>query len=382
MTSIQLKIIKITLYVFFVYVLLLNGIEQFFFLNFGIFNVFFSLLGLLFTWHAPIKYSLLYRLLIFPVIGTSIYEDFIKPNFSTIFHIQDIFWIFYIFLIILITHQKKVWLLFIVSIWGFFATFNTLPVKLFEQINYWDTFKIRKEKSPVIQLIQRFKTDHQNIYLICLDGYPNLQDCEYARESILPNYLIKKRFSPVPNISIGDTPQSVSFLLTNKEPFGVLYAIPLQDYNQHIKQMMVDILNENSIEVNAVFGNFWLCNLFFPLFPPSPVNYYLKKLYKKIYSYPEKNSQKEYIENFHQELISKISLGPKIQFFHFITFHGLGYEGDRNFIKDIQYADFWLVKAIEKIEKINPRAHVIIFSDHGERFIKGFDRKKSILFFK
>lgn len=382
MNSVQRWVIKCSLYLFFLYVLLVNGLEQFYFLNFGIFNAFLAFSGIFIVWKAPLRYSLLCRLLLFPIIGTNIFEHYIKPSVGLLFHVQDLFWLIYIVLIVLITQLKKVWILFIISIWGFFVSFNELPSKLVESVGYWNSFQKSKQVSPVVSLIKRMQKDKQTIYLICLDGYPNFEAEKKNYSSILPSYLSHKGFSQRENLSIGDTPQSIPFLLFNKIPKATLYGLPYLDYNAHIKKFMQEQYHEKSIEVQSVFGDYWLTESFFPLFPPPPVNFYIQKIYKNIFQQIEKPFDVTNINRYHQELVHSISNQSQIQFYHFITFHGMGYEGERDMQKDIHYADYWLQQSINKIEKINPKSHIIVFSDHGERFIPGFDRNKSILYYK
>ena len=227
MNSVQRWVIKCSLYLFFLYVLLVNGLEQFYFLNFGIFNAFLAFSGIFIVWKAPLRYSLLCRLLLFPIIGTNIFEHYIKPSVGLLFHVQDLFWLIYIVLIVLITQLKKVWILFIISIWGFFVSFNELPSKLVESVGYWNSFQKSKQVSPLVSLIKRMQKDKQTIYLICLDGYPNFEAEKKNYSSILPSYLSHKGFSQRENLSIGDTPQSIPFLLFNKIPKATLYGLPL-----------------------------------------------------------------------------------------------------------------------------------------------------------
>lgn len=381
MNEIQKRIIKLTLYVFFLYVFFLKGIEQFYFLNEGLFRAFLALFGLLLTWKAPIKYSLFYRLLVFPMIGATIFEQFVKPHWGHVQHVQDLFWLLYMLLIILVTHQAKVWILFVISIWGFFVTFVDLPAKLYASLTYWNSFSERKERSPVVDLLQHpFKG--QKTYVICLDGYPDFTNEPTTYGSTLSSYLVKNGFKKGNAISIGDTPQSVPFLLSNKSSEKLFFAIPFFNYNRHIVQLMKQSLQEESIQVHAVFNDYWIATYYFQLFSNPPVNYYVQKIFQKFFSEAEKPVQTEYMNAYHWNLLRQMSTKANIQVFHFLTFHGWGYAQQRNLSSEVAYADFWLKKSIERINQINPNAHVIVFSDHGERFTKGFDRKKALLYYK
>lgn len=380
MNNIQETVIRLTLYFFYLYVLACYGFEQFYFLNHGLFVCFLAILGILCTFFTSLKFSLLYRLIIFPVIGTNIFQQYIEPIFGVNVFSNYGFWLFYLFLISLITFQNKILILFLVSIWGFFVTFSDIPSKFISTFSYWEKFTQDKRVSPVVDLVKSMKKDNKGIYLICLDGYPDLISKD--SQSILSQFLIDKGFTKGKNISIGDTPYSIPFLLTNYRPNSMLYAIPNSNYNWYLKTFMQELYHENSIEVNAIFNDYWITNYYFNLFPKPPVNLIINKIFKRLFPNPENLLNDTYITAYHQQLIERMKRNPKIGFYHFLTFHGFGYSSKRELVKEIYWADSWLKKSIETIEKVNSNAHIIIFSDHGERFTKGYDRNKSILYFK
>lgn len=380
MNKIQETVIKLTLYIFYLYVLVLYGFEQFYFLNHGLFISVLAFLGLLITFLSSVKYSLFYRLIIFPVIGTNIFQHYIKPIFGVNIFSNYGFWLFYLFLIILITYQNKILILFLVSIWGFFVTFTGVPSKYISSFSYWEKFTKEKKISPVVKLVKSLNKDDRGVYIICLDGYPDI--VLKNNQSILPQFLLDKGFKKVKNISIGDTPLSVPFLLTNFRPNSMMYAVPFTNYNFKLKSLMQKVYNENSIEVYAIFNDYWITNYYFNLFPKPPVNLILDKIFKSLFPNPESILNVDYAEKYHQNLIRNMKVNPKIGFYHFLTFHGLGYLSNRDLIKDLIWADSWLKKSIETIEKVNPKAHIVVFSDHGERNVKGYDRNKSILYYK
>ncbi len=380
MNKIQEICIKSTLYLFFGYVLVLNGIEQFYFLNHGLFITFLAILGLGVTYFSKLKYSLFFRLLVFPVIGSNIFQSYVEPIHQSSTLLLYLFWMLYLGLIVLITYLDKVIVLFIVSIWGFFVTFSDLPSKIKYSISYWENFYVYKRKSPVLDLVNKLRRDNQTIYLICLDGYP--ADLKTSVSQQLSVNLKNNGFKKGKNLSIGDTPWSIPFLLSGYIPKSIIYAQPFWAYNVQMEKLLNKVYNEQSIQVQAIFDNYWLTNYYFPLFTNPPVNPLIQLIFKRYLDNPESVLDLNYINGYHFNLINHLNATTKIQFIHFLTFHGFGYFGQKDLYKDVKYANMLLYKSLSKIQKLNPNAHVIIFSDHGERFVKGYDRTKSILFYK
>jgi len=52
----------------------------------------------------------------------------------------------------------------------------------------------------------------------------------------------------------------------------------------------------------------------------------------------------------------------------------------REFLHDIPIADQLLNRILVQLKAKAPQAKVIIFSDHGERFTKGFDPRAAIFY--
>ena len=110
------------------------------------------------------------------------------------------------------------------------------------------------------------------------------------------------------------------------------------------------------------------------------MNYLLEKILLWFHWKNENAFSPNIINAYHEDLIHQIKSQKGILFLHFLSFHGLGYSTEPQLRKDVIYADYWLKKAIHKINQLNPNAHIIVFSDHGERTAKGFDRKDAILY--
>jgi hypothetical protein len=246
-------------------------------------------------------------------------------------------------------------------------------------------FELEGKSSPSVlinQLARIHKNENQPIYLICLDGYPNLEGTQYAKFSSLQSMLTQEKFQKIAHYSNSiQTPVSIRYLLTGKFKQQEFTNLNTLGYQVDLTNSLTNFSPLNyKIYLGSVLVSYNLAAPFFAVFEPIRPNRLILKPFKKFFDEKSHMGSSLFFQQYHEGLISEID-GKlyQIKFLHFITFHGL-FSQKRQLSTEIIFADHLLKRILKQIRDKAPRSKVVIFSDHGERGTPGLDPQKAILY--
>ena len=329
--------------------------------------------------------GLYYGLLTFPLAFEFLYYDIIAPRMPLfLIHLNLntlLFCGFYAIFLWVMYAKKLHYLAWVTFLFGFIHVENQLPQQLFASISYREAGQV--EQTPIRNALRELnKHEEAPVYLICLDGYPDLTATAFAKNSRADSLLKANHFhSERHKAKSFQTPISVRYLLTGKlypQTFTNLNAVAFGN------ELQISLHNAApstyQIYVGSVLVDYQLAKPFFSVFAPVRPNRLLLKPFKRYFGAECYIGSSAAMERYHGELISQIDGKPRqLKFLHFLTFHGFSTDY-REFMKDIPIADQLLHRILQQINLNAPHAKVIIFSDHGERFTEGLDPYSSIFY--
>jgi hypothetical protein len=246
-------------------------------------------------------------------------------------------------------------------------------------------FDFKGKNSPSLllnQLVRINKNESQPIYLICLDGYPNLDGTEYAKFSKLHSILTYEKFQKIELYSMSiQTPVSIRHLLTSKYKRQEFTNLNTAGYEAELMNSLTNVSPQNyTVYLGSVLVNYNLAKPFFSVVESIRPNRMILKPFKKFFDEKNRIGSTLFFQKYHDGLISEID-GKlhQTKFLHFITFHGL-FSQKRLLADQIIFADNLLKRVLKQLQEKAPLSKVIIFSDHGERGTPGLDPQKAIFY--
>ena len=255
-------------------------------------------------------------------------------------------------------------------------------------------FAVRSLIDSNVYIPVRIESISKNSYILLFDEYPS-EDIflKYVqkRDSIhITDYLIEKNFKIDYNVfsNFPNTEKSTLALLTGEiqENSNINKTIKSltdnvfsrgSNYNFYPISILDDTNRPNSLVSTQFFEGY--TNLSTRYFLPYLYHYFSKRGVGNFTDY----------DDYHLCAINKLnSLSIKkekhIVFIHFYTPHIYPFVENQSFTKRLQNANYWMIKAINVIEKNDSTAGVVILSDHGLRWTEIPPKlwNKNILFYK
>jgi len=376
---------KYLLIAFYVFVWIITWVEQVDFTNaYGI-GLFLSALGIFVTLLWGFNLGLFYSLVAFPLAFEFLYFEVIAPHMPLFLIQLNLNTIIFssLYGIFLITIYFKKWnsIALFIFLFGIIHVEKNLPTQLYAAFSYRESGSI--QSSPIRKALLSISVkENVPIYLICLDGYPDLTSTVYAKYSKADSLLKAFEFHPQKNEAKSlQTPVSIRYLITGKlfpQEFTNLNS-PSIGSELYLGLQKIAPMGYG-IYLGSVLADYNLAKPFFSVISPIRPNKLLVKPFKRFFSDDQYVGSSEAMATFHNQLISQIDGEPKqLKLLHFITFHGFSTD-KREFLHDIPVADKLLTRILDQIKSKSPRSKVIIFSDHGERFTPGLEPRAAILY--
>jgi hypothetical protein len=247
-----------------------------------------------------------------------------------------------------------------------------------------EQFRIRsyvtKEQNRLVLQVDSAVKARSNVYAVILDGYPDfkiLEDSFQYRSKLLDSlkgFEWQQPFtiyyhSPISVLYIFasrkiDTKENPEYLLTNRAfMHKALYSSPLTQklgkhgYSFNFHTLMLDHPGAWENPFNPI--EFW------PQYSINDITYVIWRylIFKK-----RRPGQPTSLKQYHHKLFTALeesitSKENKLAAFHFMTFHN----SFETIGKDASYADSLGLAAVRSIILNDPKATIIVLSDHGER---------------
>lgn len=237
------------------------------------------------------------------------------------------------------------------------------------------------EKNRLYMQVDSTTKAGNNVYVILLDGYPSFEILRDSFEyhSPLQDHLLKNNFkleqpftkyfwTPISFLHIfggreitGDYPE---YLLTNRKFFtnalhtsSLVHNLDSNKYKFEFNSFLTDNVGENDNVFNPS-----------PYWPQYSINTITYLIYRYIVLGRRTKDLPPLFVSYHEKINADLKKAlkdnsKKMAVFHYITFHNL----KQTMIEETQYADQLGVDAINEIISADPKATIIVMSDHGER---------------
>jgi hypothetical protein len=344
-----------------------------------------STLGILVTLIWGFQIGLFYSLVIFPLAFEFFYFEILVPHLPLFLNQLNIntflFSGLYAILLIFLFFKRWNYLALTLFLVGFIHVEKNMPQQLWAALSY----RVDGAIQPTIlrhALARIDKDEHAPVYLICLDGYPDLTKTEIARSSLLDSLLLKLNFHSVKHVAKGfQTPVALRYLITGKYKAQEFTNLNGDSFSKELTQGLSQVSPQDyQVYLGTILTDYHLSKPFFPVFSSIQPNRLLVKSLKHYFKEESQIGSSAAFEKYHQQLIDQIDgKQNQLKLLHFITFHGFSTE-KREFLHDIPIADQLLNRILVQLKAKAPQAKVIIFSDHGERFTKGYDPRAAIFY--
>jgi len=370
---------------YYISVLILTIVEQKEYFNEFFIAIPLCLVGLFFTIRLTFKDSLFFTLLVFPLAFDQLYFQILAPHLPLyLIHLNMNTWLFgsfYLLFLGIIYFKNWVFIGLFTFLIGLIILEKQMPYQLLHAFQF--DFKGKTSPSLLLNQLARInKNESQPIYLICLDGYPNLDGSEYAKFSRLHSMVTYEKFQKIELYSMSiQTPVSIRHLFTSKYKRQQFTNFNTAAYEADLTNSLTKVSPQNyTVYLGSVLVNYNLAKPFFPVFESIRPNRMILKPFKKYFHEKNRIGSTLFFQKYHERLISEID-GKlhQTKFLHFITFHGL-FSQKRILKEEIIFADNLLKRVLKQIREKAPHSKVVIFSDHGERATPGLDPQKAIFY--
>lgn len=386
MNTQQIKIIRKIIFLFLAYTFFQYLLEQFVGLNGHILILPLIALAWYINYKLPLEYSLCYILVLFPITADAMFFEYVRyhlPSFLLHFPFRTILFSAIYLILIGCTLQFK-WLKIATALFfiGIIFSFQTLPYSLWKAFQY--NSNVQTFRSPIIDQLKHWQNDKKDVYLICFDGYPDLSQQKNHWKSQINGILKSHHFVQKPiKARIAYTPSSIRQYLSLEYCPQEFTAINSTWLKKHISNYLYQICPKNGqIGLHSILFESNSASIFFAVFPKPRLNRLIDKSVQSLFPPENVMGSPSYFAHFHHQLIEQIHAGKQhLEFLHFISFHHVMSQ-DTVYQHQIDEADFYAKKMIQRLEEKDPQAHVIVFSDHGERNQKELDPLKNILYIK
>ena len=220
-----------------------------------------------------------------------------------------------------------------------------------------------------------------NVYVILLDGYPSFEILRdsFKYHSPLQDQLLKNNFeleqpftkyfwTPISFLHIfggreitGEYPE---YLLTNRKFFidalhtsSLVHNLDSNKYKFEFNSFLTDKVGEDDNVFNPS-----------PYWPQYSINTITYLIYRYIVLGRRTKDLPPLFVSYHEKINTDLvkalkDSSKKMAVFHYITFHNL----KQSMAEETEYADQLGIKAINEIISSDPKATIIVMSDHGER---------------
>ena len=386
MNAQQIKTIRIIIFLFLAYTFFQYLLEQFQGMNGHILILPLIAIAWYINQKYALEYTLSFQLALFPIAVDVLFFDYLLPHLPTFLRLFPyrtlLFSSIYLLFIGCILHFK--WLKMATAIFfiGVIFTFQTMPYSLWKAYQY--DAHVQAFRSPIIDQLKHWKEDKKDIYLICLDGYPDLNQQKNHWKSQINNILKGHHFIQRPiKAQIAYTPCSIRQYLSLEycpQEFTALNSALLKN---HITNYLHQIFPKNwQIGLHSILFEPSSASIFFAVFPKPRVNRIVEKSFQNLFPAENVIGSPSYFAHYHQQLFQQVHSGKQhLEFLHFLSFHHVT-NHDTVYQHQINEADLYAKKMIQRLEEKDPQAHVIVFSDHGERSQKELDPLKNIFYLK
>lgn len=370
---------------FYLFVFTTTLVEQWDYLNEFFIALPLCILGVYATIHFSFKQAIVFALVCFPIAFEHLYFQVLVPHMPLfLIKLNKNTWVFsglYVLFLVIIYRRNWVFIGVLTFLFGCCMKEKQMPIQLMNAYKY----SYQGKASPSIltkELLKINQDETQAIYLICLDGYPNVEGTEYANISKIDSILKPEKFHVLNHLSMSpQTSVSIRQLITEKYEKQEFTNLNSKNYGKELTISLEKLSPKNyKIHLGSILTDYNLAQPFFSVFESIRPNKMILKPLKQFFDEGNRIGSKRYFENYHEELISQID-GKRQQtkFLHFITFHGIFTE-KRQLKNKIVYADNLLIRVIKQIRERAPQAKVIIFSDHGERGTPDIDARKAVFY--
>jgi len=385
MSVLSSRIGKGLLITFYLFVFATNLAEQRGYLNEFFIALPLCILGVYTTMFFSFKRAIVFALVCFPMAFEQLYFQVLVPHMPLYLIKLNkntlIFSGLYALFLVIIYRKNWVFIGVLTFLFGWGMMEKQMPTQLMNAYQF--SYQGKASPSILAKEILKIKQDEiQPIYLICLDGYPNVAGTEYANSSKMDSLLKLEKFHALNHVSMSvQTPVSIRQLITQKYEKQEFTNLNAKNYGKELTISLENLSPKNhKIYIRSILVDYNLAQPFFSVFESIRPNRMILKPFKQFFNEKNRIGSKRFFENYHDELISQID-GKRQQtkFLHFITFHGL-FSEKRQLKNEIMYADDLLKRVIKQVRESAPQAKVIIFSDHGERETPGLNPRKAICY--
>ena len=284
-----------------------------------------------------------------------------------------------VMLFIIICRRKELRLIMITLLAGNMLLFIFHQYKIASiDKNFREQSYIANEKNPLQLQAEASISKGNNIYVIILDGYPAfdiLSDSFHYQSKLLP-YLKENQFDVLPTFTIyKSTPISLLYIFSSRKIKSKTYPEYLETNSEFYRSALFNSPLADKLK-QLGYQYYFFSSILNKKSWAAPLAFYPKYSINDAVTFVYKYIGKKQIQKFNYNTIplSNSNMNGQLDnvlsdsrrhmsVFHYYTFHN----NTQSMTDEAQYADQVGIEAVSRIISKDPKATVIVMSDHGER---------------